>query len=119
MTTEDIERAIERLTPDELVRFRAWFEQFDAQRFDHVLEQDGSERLGDRADFEERVAVHFLIGAVVQFSVAGELSAALFLYTLECETGFAQTFEEFAIAGFIKELADAGGDAWAHFIHLQ
>jgi hypothetical protein len=40
MTTEDIERAIERLTPDELVRFRAWFEQFDAQRFDHVLEQD-------------------------------------------------------------------------------
>ena len=39
MTTEDIERAIERLTPDELARFRAWFEQFDAERFDHALEQ--------------------------------------------------------------------------------
>ncbi|WP_245286256.1 hypothetical protein [Bradyrhizobium sp. WSM1417] len=22
------------------MRFRAWFEQFDAERFDHVLEQD-------------------------------------------------------------------------------
>ena len=39
MTTEDIERAIERLTPDELARFRAWFEQFEAQRFDQALEQ--------------------------------------------------------------------------------
>ncbi|UPK23516.1 hypothetical protein [Bradyrhizobium sp. 195] len=38
MTTEDIERAIERLTPDELARFRAWFEQFDADRFDQALE---------------------------------------------------------------------------------
>lgn len=40
MTTEDIEQAVERLTPDELARFRAWFEQFDAERFDQVLEQD-------------------------------------------------------------------------------
>lgn len=38
MTTEDIERAIERLTPDELARFRAWFERFDADRFDQALE---------------------------------------------------------------------------------
>ncbi|SEM74750.1 hypothetical protein [Bradyrhizobium sp. OK095] len=40
MTTEDIERAIEQLTPDELAEFRAWFDQFDAQRFDQALEQD-------------------------------------------------------------------------------
>ena len=40
MTTEDIERAIEQLTPTELAQFRAWFEQFDAQRFDQALEQD-------------------------------------------------------------------------------
>lgn len=39
MTTEDIEQAIERLTPDELARFRAWFEQFEAARFDQALEQ--------------------------------------------------------------------------------
>jgi hypothetical protein len=40
MTTEDIEKAVELLTPDELARFRAWFEQFDAQRFDQAIEQD-------------------------------------------------------------------------------
>ncbi|MCG2630236.1 hypothetical protein L6654_26765 [Bradyrhizobium sp. WYCCWR 13023] len=40
MTTEDIERAIEQLTPRELAQFRAWFEQFDAHRFDQALEQD-------------------------------------------------------------------------------
>jgi hypothetical protein len=39
MTTEDIEQAIERLTPDELARFRAWFEQFEATRFDQALGQ--------------------------------------------------------------------------------
>ena len=40
MTTEDIEKAVELLTPDELARFRAWFEQFDAQRFDQAIEHD-------------------------------------------------------------------------------
>jgi hypothetical protein len=39
MTTEDIERAVEQLTPHELARFRAWFEEFDAERFDKALEQ--------------------------------------------------------------------------------
>jgi len=39
MTTEEIERAVERLTPDELAQFRAWFEQFDAARFDQALGQ--------------------------------------------------------------------------------
>ena len=40
MATEDIEKAVELLTPDELARFRAWFEQFDAQRFDQAIEHD-------------------------------------------------------------------------------
>ena len=40
MTTEDIERAVERLSLEELARFRAWFEQFDADRFDQALERD-------------------------------------------------------------------------------
>jgi hypothetical protein len=39
-TAEDIEKAVERLTPDELARFRAWFEAFDAGRFDAALERD-------------------------------------------------------------------------------
>lgn len=40
MTTEDIERAIEQLTPEELARFRAWFAQFDAEQFDRAVAQD-------------------------------------------------------------------------------
>ncbi|MDH2340805.1 hypothetical protein QCM77_24190 [Bradyrhizobium sp. SSUT18] len=51
MTTEDIERAVERLTPDELARFRAWFDQLVAKRFDQLLEQDiGAGKLDEFAE---------------------------------------------------------------------
>lgn len=40
MTTEDIEQAIEQLTPEELARFRAWFAQFDTEQFDKAVAQD-------------------------------------------------------------------------------
>jgi hypothetical protein len=39
-TVEDIERAVSKLTPDELARFRAWFETFEANRFDERIEHD-------------------------------------------------------------------------------
>jgi hypothetical protein len=39
-TAEDIEKAVEQLSPDELARFRAWFDAFDAQRFDAAIERD-------------------------------------------------------------------------------
>jgi hypothetical protein len=39
-TTEDIEKAVEQLPPVELARFRAWFEAFDADRFDAAIERD-------------------------------------------------------------------------------
>jgi hypothetical protein len=39
-TTEDIEKAVEQLSPRELARFRAWFEVFDADRFDAAIERD-------------------------------------------------------------------------------
>jgi hypothetical protein len=39
-TAEDIEKAIEQLPPRELARFRAWFEAFDAKRFDAAIEHD-------------------------------------------------------------------------------
>ena len=39
-TTEEIEKAVERLAPSELARFRAWFEQFDAAQFDAAIERD-------------------------------------------------------------------------------
>jgi hypothetical protein len=38
MTLEDIEEAVTELPPDQLARFRAWFEEFDAARFDQKIE---------------------------------------------------------------------------------
>ncbi|MCF2524235.1 hypothetical protein [Bradyrhizobium sp. G127] len=37
---EDIEKAIEKLAPGELAKFRAWFDAFDAARFDERIERD-------------------------------------------------------------------------------
>jgi hypothetical protein len=39
-TAEDIARAIEQLDPRELARFRAWYEAFEADRFDAAIERD-------------------------------------------------------------------------------
>ena len=41
-TIEDIEKAVEQLTPRELACFRAWFEAFDAAQFDAAIERDVS-----------------------------------------------------------------------------
>jgi hypothetical protein len=40
MTVEEIEAAVSTLPPDQLDRFRAWFEQFDAAQFDRKIERD-------------------------------------------------------------------------------
>jgi hypothetical protein len=56
-TVEDIEKAVEKLPADQLARFRAWFQEFDAARFDAKIERDAKsgklERIADeaRADF--------------------------------------------------------------------
>jgi hypothetical protein len=42
MTVEDIEKAIAKLPPDQLAQFRAWFEEFDASRFDQRIERDAA-----------------------------------------------------------------------------
>ena len=39
-TIEDIEKAVEGLAPGDLARFRAWFDRFDAARFDDKIERD-------------------------------------------------------------------------------
>ena len=55
-TAEGIEKDVATLPPDELARFRAWFEQFDSARFDQKIERDAKEgrldRLADEA-FDE------------------------------------------------------------------
>lgn len=48
---EDIAKAVSELAPDELSRFRAWFEAFDAERFDAKIERDiAAGRLDSLAD---------------------------------------------------------------------
>ena len=50
---EDIEKAVAGLAPRELDRFRAWFEEFQAARFDEKIERDAAsgklDRLADAA----------------------------------------------------------------------
>jgi hypothetical protein len=56
-TAEDIEKAVEQLAPRELARFRAWFEAFDADRFDAAIERDAKAGKLD-ALAEEALAAH-------------------------------------------------------------
>ena len=55
---EDIENAVAKLPPDELARFRRWFEEFEAARFDARIERDAKsgklDRLADEALTEMR-----------------------------------------------------------------
>ena len=39
-TVEEIEEAVAALPPDKLARFRTWFEEFEAARFDRQIERD-------------------------------------------------------------------------------
>jgi hypothetical protein len=53
MTIEDLEKAVATLPPEQLAEFRAWFEAFDAARFDEKIECDAKagrlNRLADQA----------------------------------------------------------------------
>jgi len=39
-TLEDTEKALTELPADQLAKFRAWFEEFEAARFDQRIERD-------------------------------------------------------------------------------
>ena len=53
MTIEDLEKAVAKLPPDQLAKFRDWFEAFDATRFDEKIERDAKagrlDRLAEQA----------------------------------------------------------------------
>lgn len=57
-TVETIERAIEQLPPEELVKFRRWFLEFDAVAWDAQIEADAAagqfDALADEALAEYR-----------------------------------------------------------------
>ncbi len=52
-TVEDIEKALSELPLDQLAEFRAWFDAFDAARFDERIEGDAKagrlDRLAEQA----------------------------------------------------------------------
>lgn len=52
-TLEELEKAVAGLPADDLARFRAWFAEFDAARFDERIERDALggklDRLAERA----------------------------------------------------------------------
>jgi len=53
MTLADFEKAVAKLAPDQLAKFRDWFDAFDAARFDAKIERDATtgrlDRLADEA----------------------------------------------------------------------
>jgi hypothetical protein len=59
-TLEDIEKAVAELPADQLAKFRAWFEEFEAARFDQAIERDAKagrlDRLADQAVADYRAA---------------------------------------------------------------
>jgi hypothetical protein len=58
-TLEDIEKAVAELPADQLARFRAWFEEFDARQFDQKIERDAKagrlDRLAEQALADLRI----------------------------------------------------------------
>ena len=40
LSVKEIQKAVASLSPQELARFRRWFEAFDAQRWDEQIEAD-------------------------------------------------------------------------------
>jgi hypothetical protein len=60
MTVEDIEKAVADLPPDQLARFRAWFEAFEAERFDRRIEADA--RAGRLDQLAEQALAEFRAG---------------------------------------------------------
>lgn len=53
MTLQELEKTIADLSPEELVKFREWFQEFEAQNWDRQIEEDVKagrlDRLADEA----------------------------------------------------------------------
>ncbi len=52
-TIQEIQKAVSQLSPQDLTRFRKWFEEYDAQTWDKQFEQDARsgklDKLADQA----------------------------------------------------------------------
>jgi len=62
LTVKELENEVARLSREELARFRAWFDEFDAQAWDRQFESDAKsgklDRLADSAIAEYRSGKH-------------------------------------------------------------
>jgi hypothetical protein len=47
-TIEEIEKAVAELTPEQLAKFRAWFDEFQERMFDEQIERDAKAGKLDR-----------------------------------------------------------------------
>jgi hypothetical protein len=67
MSIEDLKKAVAGLPPDQYAEFRAWFEEFEADRFDRKVERDAQagklDRLADQAFDDLRNRVGRISGA--------------------------------------------------------
>ena len=67
-TADEIAKAIEQLAPNELARFRAWFEEFEARRFDAAIERDARagklDALADKAVAGRRYSLDELVAGI-------------------------------------------------------
>src|SRR6185369_5394319 len=65
--------------------FLHWIVQFHLAAIDHFLQQEAGEWLCNGSNVEQRIAVDFLVGAVIQFSAAHN-SAALLVHNADYDT---------------------------------
>ena len=61
-TLEDIEKAVTELPADQLAKFRAWFEEYEATRFDQRIERDATSGRLDR--LAEQALADFRAGRI-------------------------------------------------------
>jgi hypothetical protein len=57
-TVEDIEKAVTKLSREQLAKFRAWFEEFQERQFDEQIERDAKAGKLDRLAAEARANHH-------------------------------------------------------------
>jgi hypothetical protein len=65
-TLEEIEKAVAELSADQLVQFRAWFEEFEATRFDQRIERDA--KAGRLDQLAEQALADFRAGRAPEMS---------------------------------------------------
>ena len=51
---EDIEKAVEQLSPEDVAKFREWFDEFEARLFDEEIECDAKAGKLDKLIAEAR-----------------------------------------------------------------